>query len=284
MKYRWLYIFLFGIVLSLTLGSCSPQKKLARQFTEQAPEWGGILVMMPEQIFKLNERYDRDEKGMSEFSEFEKNQALLDQTLLLKTLNDSIVRLVFENAYLSTLRKYDVKVYEESDFEDFYGRDSLSWIANIAQLEIQEFIEDYEDEDMFYGMSYMKIVPLNAVNLAAWVEISQLNQSKQQADVYFTDQNLFDQLESEFVYDFFTSQVNYYYSIDSLKTQDIYDFAGFMGRLTASYTYDQILNNKLENDLPQTTSERLFYRYDPFSKRLFSTEFDRFILLEEEAR
>lgn len=283
MKYRWLYIFLFGIVLSLTLGSCSPQKKLARQFTEQAPEWG-VLVMMPEQIFKLNERYDRDEKGMSEFSDFEKNQALLDQTLLLKTLNDSIVRLVFENAYLSTLRKYDVKVYEESDFEDFYGRDSLSWIANIAQLEIQEFIEDYEDEDMFYGMSYMKIVPLNAVNLAAWVEISQLNQSKQQADVYFTDQNLFDQLESEFVYDFFTSQVNYYYSIDSLKTQDIYDFAGFMGRLTASYTYDQILNNKLENDLPQTTSERLFYRYDPFSKRLFSTEFDRFILLEEEAR
>lgn len=283
MKYRWLYIFLFGIVLSLTLGSCSPQKKLARQFTEQAPDWG-ILVMMPEQIFKLNERYDRDEKGMSEFSDFEKNQALLDQTLLLKTLNDSIVRLVFENAYLSTLRKYDVKVYEESDFEDFYGRDSLSWIANIAQLEIQEFIEDYEDEDMFYGMSYMKIVPLNAINLAAWVEISQLNQSKQQADVYFTDQNLFDQLESEFVYDFFTSQVNYYYSIDSLKTQDIYDFAGFMGRLTASYTYDQILNNKLENESPQTTSERLFYRYDPFSKRLFSTEFDRFILLEEEAR
>jgi hypothetical protein len=270
-------------VLSLTLGSCSPQKKLARQFTEQAPDWG-VLVMMPEQIFKLNERYDRDEKGMSGFSDFEKNQALLNQSLLLKTLNDSIVRLVFENAYLSTLQQYDVKVYEESDFEEFYGRDSLSWIANVAQLEIQEFIEDYEDEDMFYGMSYMKIVPLNAINLAAWVEISQLNQSKQQADVYFTDQNLFDQLESEFVYDFFTSQVNYYYSIDSLKTQDIYDFAGFMGRLTASYTYDQILNNKLEHEAPQTTSERLFYRYDPYTKRLFTTEFDRFILLDDEVQ
>ncbi len=94
------------------------KKKLARQFTEQAPEWG-ILVMMPEQIFKLNERYDRDEKGMSGFSDFEKNQALLDQTLLLKTLNDSIVRLVFENAYLSTLRKYDVKVMKSLILRNF---------------------------------------------------------------------------------------------------------------------------------------------------------------------
>lgn len=280
MKYNWLYKILFGIILSAVLGSCSPQKKLAKQFTEQAPDWG-VLVLMPEQIFKLNERYDRDEKGMSQLSEFEKNRELVTQTLLLNTLNDSILRGIFENAYLNTLSRYDVKVYAESDFEEFYKRDSLGWIVNVAQLELQEFIEDYEDEDMFYGMSYMQTVPLNAINMAVWVEISQLNESNQEAQAYFTDQNLFDQLESEFVYDFFTSTVNYHYSIDSLKTQDIYDFAGFMGRLTASYTYDQILNNKLENKLPQTQSERLFYRYDPFVKRLFSTEFDRFILLEE---
>jgi len=280
MNYRWLYIFLFGTLLSLSLSSCSPQKELAKQFTEQAPDWG-VLVLMPEQIFKLNERYDRDENGMSRLSDFEKNQELISQTLLLNALNDSIVRDVFENAYFSTLRKYEVKVYAESDFEQFYKRDSLGWIVNVAQLELQEFIENYKDEDMFFGMSYSKTVPLNAVNMAVWVEISQLNQSNQEAEVYFTDQNLFDQLESEFVYDFPTASVNYYYSIDSLKTQDIYDFADFMGRLTASYTYDQILNNKLVNKLPLTQSERQFYRYDPFIKRLFSTEFDRFILLEE---
>lgn len=280
MKYHWLYISLIGIMLAVVLSSCNPQKKLARQFTEQAPDWG-VLVLMPEQIFMLNERYDRDEKDMSQFTDFEKNQELLNQTLLLNSLNDSIVRVVFENAYLSTLRKYDVKVFTESDFENFNERDSLSWIANVAQLEVQEFIENYEDEDNFYGLSYMQTVPLNAINLAVWVEISQLNQTNQKAEVYFTDQNLFDQLESEFVYDFPTASVNYYYSIDSLKTQDIYDFAGFMGRLTASYTYDQILNNKLENNIPEIQGEQQFYRYDPFVKRLFSTEFDRFILLEE---
>lgn len=283
MKYHWLTISLFGIMLSVVLGSCSPQKKLARQYVEQSSDWG-VLVFMPEQIFKFNERYDRDEKGMSQLSDFEKDQELLSQTLLLNELNDSLVREIFENAYLNTLRNYDVKVYAEPDFQDFYERDSLSWIVNVAQLELQEFIEDYEDEKVFYGMSYMKVVPLNAVNLAVWVEISQLNQSNQEAEVYFTDHNLFDQLESEFIYNFFASQVNYYYSIDSLKTQDIYDFAGFMGRLSASYTYDQILNNKLENKLPKTEMEQLFYRYDPFMKRLFSTEFDRFILLEGEAK
>ncbi|MCK9452026.1 MAG: hypothetical protein M0Q90_10070 [Bacteroidales bacterium] len=280
MRHHWLYISLFGLMFSTVLGGCSAQKKLAKQYVEQSSEWG-VLVLMPEHIFKFNERYDRDEKGMSQLSEFEKNQELLSQTLLMNTLNDSLVRVIFENAYLNTLRNYNVKVYTEPDFQDFYERDSLSWIVNVAQLELQEFIENYEDEDMFYGMSYLKVVPLNAINLAVWVEISQLNQSNQEAKVYFTDQNLFDQLESEFIYDFYTSQVNYYYSIDSLKTQDIYDFAGFMGRLSASYTYDQILNNKLEYELPKTEAEILFYRYDPFAKRLFSTEFDRFILLEK---
>jgi len=280
MKHHWLYISLFGLMLSAMLGGCSAQKKLAKQYVQQSSDWG-VLVLMPEHIFKFNERYDRDEKGMSQLSEFEKNQELLSQTLLMNTLNDSLVRVIFENAYFNTLRNYNVKIYTEPDFQVFYERDSLSWIVNVAQIELQEFIENYEDEDMFYGMSYMKVVPLNAVNLAVWVEISQLNQSNQEAKVYFTDQNLFDQLESEFVYDFFTSQVNYYYSIDSLKTQDIYDFASFMGRLSASYTYDQLLNNKLQYKLPKTESEILFYRYDPFAKRLFATEFDRFILLEK---
>lgn len=280
MKHHWSYISFLGIVLFILMSSCSPQKKLAKKYVEQAPDWG-VMVLMPEQLFKLNERYDRDEKGTYQLSEFEKNQELLKQTLLLSELNDSLALKSFENAYLNMLSKYNVKVYQESAFQEFYERDSLGWIVNVAQMELQEFIEDYEDKDMFYGLSYSKTVPLNALNMAVWIEISQLNKENEKARVYFTDQNLFDRLESDFVYDIFTSSVNYYYAIDSLKIQDVYDFVGFMGRLAASYTYDQILNNKVESKMPQSETQAVFYRYDPFAKRLFPTEFDRFILMEE---
>lgn len=276
----WFFIGSLSFVLVMLLSSCSPQRKLAKEIVDQTPEWG-VLALMPEQIFMINNRYDSNDENMEGLSEYEKNQQLLEQTLLLSKVDDTLVRRLFETAYLSTLRSYGVLVYEESAFEDFYERDSLSWVVNIAQLELQEFIENYEDEENFFGMRYLQTIPLNAVNIGVWVEISRLNGSSQKAPVYFSDQNLFDALESDFVFDFSTNSVNYYYNIDSLTPQNVYDFSGFMGRLTAAYTYDQILNNQLEQQQGISDEDPVFYRYDPYLKRLFPTEYDRFILMEE---
>lgn len=274
---KW-YSIIFLLITGMLFSSCSPARKLAKTTVENSNQWG-VLVLFPQQLFKINDRYDRDESGLAALDEATKQDSLLAQTLLLSKLEDSLLLNRFKSAYYEALKTYRVKVYSEADFDSFYSRDSLSWIANIAQIELQEFISDYEDEDNFFGMRYTHTVPLNGVNFAVWVELNALNENASENKVYFTDQNLFDYLQGQFSYDFFTGGVNYYYDVDSLKPADILDFAGFMGRLSAAYTFDQILNNQLAPAKDEQT-EALYFRYDPYIKRLFQTENDRFIELE----
>lgn len=274
----WFKIFIvIGVVLFVS--ACNPTRKLAKSYTAESADWG-LLVLFPDQVFKINDRYDRDEGKLTGLSEAAKHDSLLTQSLFLSHINDSTILFHFRNAYWDALSRYDVKLFSEADFDRFYERDSLSWIANVAQIEIQEFITDYEDVESFFGLQYSQIVPLNGINFAVWTEINALNDESNENKVYFTDQNLFDYHEGQFSYDFFTGGVNYYYHVDTLDIADIEEFASFMGRLSAAYTYDQLLNNQLtKNTKPD--SEPVHYRYDPFSKRLFQTEFDRFIELDE---
>ncbi|MDD4374842.1 MAG: hypothetical protein PHG67_13070 [Bacteroidales bacterium] len=274
----WFKIFLvFGVVLFVS--ACSPTRKLAKSYINESTEWN-LLVLFPDQLFKVNDRYDRDESKLTGLSEAAKHDSLLAQSLFLSSLNDSTILFHFKNAYWDALSRYDVKLFSEADFDRFYEQDSLSWIINVAQIELQEFISDTEDEENFFGLRYTQIVPLNGINFAVWTEINALNDKSSENKVYFTDQNLFDYHEGQFTYDFFTGSVNYYYHVDTLNIADIENFASFMGRLSATYTYDQLLNNKLKN-YTRDEDHPDYYRYDPYSKRLFKTEFDRFIELEE---
>jgi len=275
---RWI-IALFVLASVVLMASCSPQRKLAKTYVDQRNEWG-VLVLFPDQVFKINDRYDRDERGLSRLSEIEQQDSLIKQTLFLKQLDDSLLLNTFKKEYWEALSKYDVELYSEADFNRFYERDSLSWIANVAQIELQEFISDYEDEDNFFGMRYTHTVPLNGVNLAVWVELNALNEDAKENQVFFTDQNIYDYHEGQFYYDFATGSVNYYYDVDTLKVNELMDFVGFMGRLSAAYTYDQLLNNRLQSTEKSETEQSIYFRYDPFVKRLFQTEFDRFIELD----
>ncbi len=270
---------LFGLVFLALIASCSPQRKLAKTYVDQSNKWG-ILVLFPEQVFKINDRYDRDERGLSRLSEIAQQDSLINQTLFLKQLDDSLLLNTFKKEYWEALSKYDVELYSEADFNRFYERDSLSWIANVAQLELQEFISDYEDEDNFFGLRYTHTVPLNGVNLAVWLELNALNEDVKENQVYFTDQNIYDYHEGQFYYDFATGSVNYYYNVDTLKVNDLMDFVGFMGRLSAAYTYDQVLNNRIQSTEKSETDQVIHFRYDPYVKRLFQTEYDRFIELD----
>lgn len=274
-------IFMLALVL-LLFNACSVQRKVAQQFVKQ-PEQASVMVLMPQYILLTNERYDKDELDVAGLDAFQTDSVYLANTLLLKTLDDTLLLRVFETAYLSTLRQFPIQVYEESNFQTFYERDSLSWVVNVAQMEIQEFVEDVEDIDNFLGMSYAYTVPLNALNLAAWFEFSKVDAGEgSKAQVMFGDQNLYDQLNGQFAYDYLTGNVGYRYEIDSLTGSDVYDFATFMGRLFAGYTYDFILNAYISAQTSDQSASPVYFRYDPFRKQLFVTEEDKFIQLDNQ--
>ena len=279
-RFSWA-VLAFALLMLLT-SACSVERKMAQQFVK-LPEQPAVMVLMPQYILLTNERYDKDELDMTGLNQFETDSLLKANTVLLNKIDDTLLLRMFETAYLTTLRKFPIQVYEESNFESFYQSDSLSWVVNVAQMEMQEFIENAEDIDQFFGMSYSYTVPLNAVNLAAWFEFSKVNGGQgNRAQVMFGENNLYDQLNGQFIYDYLSGEVGYRYEIDSLSATDVYDFAAFMGRLFAGYTYDYLLNSYVRNHAASQNANPAYFRYDPFRKQLFMTQEDRFIPLDDQ--
>lgn len=279
---RFSLAILAAVVLMLMTSACSVERKMAQQFVK-LPEKPAVMVLMPQYILLTNERYDKDELDLTGLDQFQTDSVLRANTVLLKDVNDTLLLRMFETAYLTTLRKFPIEVYEESNFASFYQRDSLSWVVNVAQMELQEFIKNAEDIATLYGMSYSYTVPINAVNLAAWFEFSKVNAGEgSKAQVMFGDNNLYDQLNGQFAYDYITGDVGYRYEIDSLSATDVYDFAAFMGRLFAGYTYDYLMNSYVKDHGGSQNANPAYFRYDPFRKQLYITQEDKFIPLDDQ--
>lgn len=270
--------FIFGIILS----GCSTERKLARKFVNQSSSVS-VMLEMPEFVFKFNERDDRSYKGFRDLNQYEQDSALVLQTLTLKDVDEAVVLNVFQSSFVSTLKKYKVNVFDNSQIADFQKNDDISWVVKIPQIELREFIYTDEFSQYFYNQEYTAVVPRTGVNFATWFEmIFGNNPENEPVQVMFSEKEMIESLKSgEFVFDQAKNEIYYSYDLDSLTPQYIYDFTTFLGRLYAGYTYDYMMNSYIINHLPNSVNPSAYFRHDPFNNSLFKNgSTDKFISLE----
>lgn len=156
-----------------------------------------------------------------------------------------------------------------------------SRVLNVAQIELQEYFTSYEDAVTVDDQVYTKVIYLNGINIGSWFEISPINEvEKAKIPVLFATHDLTDRWNGYFVQRFLTGEIEYRLEIDSLQPDDVRNFAAYLGRLYAAYTFDYMLNREIKSKTPVQDQTDAFYRYDPYQKRLFVTETDKFIELE----
>lgn len=253
---------LFIALLLVTLSGCQTELKLAKNFVAEQT-YTRVAVYFPEQAevkVEYNSKYETQTQVLQGFS----------QDLFLDVMYD---------AYAEMMRIYGLEVYVPDDIDQVQV-DSTHWLVTLSRVEISGRITEYEDYLFSESDEYSYTHPLNTVNVASWFEIN----DGEWKPVLFHEQNLIDGFDSQAEYSFREHRVDYTYTIDTLKLDDVYNFAVFLGKLYAGYTYDYMMNSYVGTEMKRQNLDywnRYLLRYDPYKRQLrYAEEGDGFIELE----
>lgn len=278
LKYRTTNInILFLILLAITTVSCTIEQKMARHYVRNV-EKPSLMYISPDFIFKTNTRPGIIQDDAS-LDQFEKDSILFFKSEYLQFLEDSILLNRFNRAYISELKAYGIEVFKEDQMDAFLALEDTSYIVNIAQLELEEYIIPIRDEEYFDGVVYYREIDLDAVGLNSWFEISTMNDDEDPV-VLFASHYVVDDYDGTFRYYPFTGEISHSYAIDSISIDDVYELVSFLGRKYAGYTFDFIMNVYIYSNVPDDVNLKLYYHYDRRKGSFIPVDDDRFIPLE----
>ena len=253
-------IVLVGMVLAL-LTSCQTELKLAKKYVAERQ---GIQAAV----------YFPDKAEVT----VEYNTQLDKQTEVLNGFSQDLFLDVMYNAYADEMGRYGVEVYVPEDIENV-PVDSTHWLVMLSRMEISGRITEYEDYLFSDSDDYTYKHALNTVNVASWFEIN----DSVWLPVLYCEHNLMDGFDSKTDYSFWANKIDYTYTIDTLELNDVYNYAVYLGKLYAGYTYDYMMNHYVGAELQKRNYQyQMLLRYDPYKKQLrYADEDDYFIEVNE---
>lgn len=265
-----LLVFIGGIVFS-----CSPEKQLANSFVKTEAK-RSVLLLTTDKVFKTSQK-----KNILDSLQIT-DESLFDSVLFV---NSDFIQHINDSKFLSNyilglekeLKMFGFDVYKENQMSEFMEVDTNAFVVYLAQVEAEESIFPYRDETVYYNSYFYHDHELNSLSVFSWIEINKVNEDTDQ-NVYFTEDVIVDEVEGEFTVDFFGGDIKYFYSIDSLKPAEIYNFAYSLGQKYAGYTYDLLLNKYIRENLFEGTDT--YWRFDPYTQTFFPATDDKFILLD----
>jgi hypothetical protein len=272
---RNLLIFLLLIVFT----SCYPEWRLAKSYIKSEPEVS-ILMLPTHFVFKTNLK-DFEISGRNKMTRDELDAALMDKSLFLKDISDSIFLESFINSMILEFEKLGFRIFPEDVLDSFLLKGSPAIILHIAQIELEEHYVLYEDEEQFGDLIYYKNFDLNAITYNAWFELSVLNDQQDPPLVYFASETITDQISGYFTENIFTGKVNYKYHINELDTDVIYRYARILGERYAGYTFDHLMNRYISEQKTAGKEPRYYMHYKRWNNTISPTLEDRFIPLED---
>lgn len=242
-----------GLWLVMLLSGCQTEKKLAKQFMAEHPVIEAAVYFPEKAEVKV-----------------EYNTQLGKQTEVLQGFSQDLFLDVMYNAYAQTLGDYGVQVYVPDNMDEV-PVDSTHWLVMLSRMEITGRITEYEDYLFSDTDEYSYKHPLNTVNVASWFEINDGDWKP----VLFSEHNLMDGFDSRADFSIWTNTIDYHYTIDTLKLNDVYNYAVYLGKLYAGYTYDYMMNSYVGAELKERGyAYQIMLRYDPYKKQLRFTEED----------
>ncbi|PLX04738.1 MAG: hypothetical protein C0595_01990 [Marinilabiliales bacterium] len=174
--------YIIFIVLISFFSSCSPQTKLAREFVNKSNSYS-VMLIQPEFIYKKNLNTNIvDSLGITDVKL--RDSILWEQSDFIKKIDDSLLIANYSLGFITELKNYNIKVYDENESAKFLSLDSNAWMVNIAQIQVEEEKYEYRDETEYYSYIYYHDHILNAVNINSWFEVSMINSNDQKPNVY----------------------------------------------------------------------------------------------------
>ncbi len=275
----YLIVLIISLIITIGITSCSPEKKLAMEFVTKT-NTKNILVIAPKYLYKRNlKTYMMDSLEIKD--DENKDSLLLIHSKDLSELNDSLFIANYILGYTKSLSNFGFRIFTQGETEQFLRIDSNSYQINIAQIELEETLYTYRDEEMIYDTYFYHDHNLNTIYVNSWIEINNLDEDNLNQHIYFASDMITDIADGTFDYDIFSNKVRYMYNIDSLKTDVLYGLAYRLGKEYASYTFDLLLNYELDKNIDPDLRSEKYWRYDPINHIFYPAIDDKFIPLKE---
>jgi hypothetical protein len=256
------------------------EKKLGKAFRENWID-STALVLAPEFIFKDNLK-TYEFPRLDSLEEWEQDSLLLAGSLFLKDIDDSVLMDRFIGSFTGRLQKHGFSVMRESSIDQFLTEHQHGLVFNFAQVSIEEFVHPYNFDYDLFGEAYsVTDIDLNAISINVWIEVSRLN-SQTKNKVLFASDFLTDELDGYFRQYIFTGETKFEYTIDTISTSDIEDFADMLGSKYADNLYDYFLNEYVRSNAPENYSQNLRPLHWDLERRVFVFKEDEQNLIEIE--
>jgi hypothetical protein len=273
------YLLVASFVLILT--GCTLEQRLAKSYVKSGLT-DPFYLLEPSVLFKANLK-EYEIPGLDTLDAFKKDSLLLENSLFLRTVNDSILIGNFMEGLRGGLKKYEVVVLPEKEVDSLMLNGGHSYIVNIAQFSLEEYIHPYSQEEWIYDeVLVIDGIDLNALNYNVWVELNRLN-SEEQIQVLFMSDYLLDEVDGMLKTNLVTGKMSYDYTIDTISDARIYGFARQTGERAAALLFDYLMNSYVSENLPEEYPyEALYYHYDPVRNLLYAIgEEDRIMQIRE---
>ena len=269
------------IILLFNLFSCTIEKKIAKEFIEN-DSTRSVLVIPPDFVYKTSLK-DYEEEDTAFMDEWELDSLLYENSLFLKYVIDSVFLNDYYVNYCYELEKLGFEVHDQDSMVVFLSGKPDSYIFHLAQIELEEYIMPIIEKEEFDEYLYYQVFNLNAINVNSWLEISKMNEEEKKF-LFFSSLFLTDELEGYFKYNYFTGDVKFKYSIDTLLLDEVYQLGELAGYLYAGYTFDYFLNLYIDKRMEEEEKRRsnIYYHYNRERNYLApAKEDEKFIPMED---
>ena len=201
-----------------------------------------------------------------------------EYTNVLDSLNQDAFLDIMYAAYAEAMGKYGVEVYIPEN-QDEVPVDSIEWLVVLSQMEIQGLFTPYVDYFFDLIDEYNYSYSLNTVNVASWFDVN----DGEWHPTLFCEHNLMDGFESKITHDW-RNGFQYHSEITKITLDDVYNFAVYLGRLYADYTYNDMMNRYISDQMGKKGAvPRYKLRWDPQTKQLYLQEVEEgFVELNSE--
>lgn len=276
---KLLKLIAFGVLL-FSLASCTLESKLTRSIINTRSNYK-ILVLKPDFLFKVNQKEDSI-ANLSDLSKEAKDSITISKSIFLRNIKDSLLLNTYFTSIVDELKAYGLKVYTDSSAHKFYKSDSIAYIFDISQVELDENLLPFEDKIYVDTAWYIQSFQLNAVSLDSWFEATEVNGSQKKSKILFSEHIANDIIKGSFQTSVIGEQINYRYKRENLTLEDIYKFASYSGKKNAEYIFDYIINELVKqklNSLNQPASTQ-YYHYNRNYNYVSPVNQDRLIIIK----
>ncbi len=232
--------------------------------------------MSPDFVYKTNLKVG-DIPGIESLNEYVKDSLLIDKSLYLQYISDSVLLSRYLSSMVNELIEYGINVYTEDNIDTFLQLKEPYYMFNIAQIELEEYIVPIEEKEVFDDTTiFFKTFKLNAVSINSWFEVTRMNTEGNKRKVLYASHYVFDYLKGRFRKHVLTGDVGFKYDQKEIDLEDIYSLADELGKKYAGYIFDYLINEKIKEKLPEGTKSDKYYHYDRKTRTLKQAYKERF--------